>query len=995
MASDSDKGAKSKPMAPLDSGLAQQTSVVAASANQPEEDGFDISGVNPPEPTPLPQGWQQFYSLTAKQAIFALQSDAEAGLTLAEASRRHSQYGPNALAQIPKPPKWRLFLGQFNDFLVLLLIAAALVSFLIGFLAPGESESILDGAAIIAIVVLNAAFGFYQESKAEEALDALMRMTAPQARVVRDGETQEITASLLVPGDIVLVEAGDRVPADARLVEGISLSVNESALTGESQPAAKDASCVLRDDSALADTANMLFMGTTVARGRGRAVVSATGMQTQFGEIALRVQQVSREETPLQQRIEQAGKMLGQAALAIVAVVFIVGVLRGFPALGMFLIAVSLAVAAVPEGLPAIMTITLALGVQRMAGRNAVVRKLRAVETLGSADVICTDKTGTLTRNEMTVREVFFDGKLIRVGGMGYSTDGDFTLEGGARYTLTKGFSHFARAAALCTSAELEEKVGSTRAMGDPTETALLVLAAKAGIRKAVEGHYYKKLGELPFESERRMMSSVHSYRDSRYSFVKGSVEEVLANCDEIMLNGRIERLDARMRRKILERNSEMASRGLRMIAIAFKEVGPRVVQFNSRNLEEGLIFLGLAGINDPPRPEVSAAIALCRTAGIRVIMITGDNPVTAKAVGKDVGLTDDSSRVISGEELDTIGDSELGAVMEDVGIFARVSPEHKLRIVRVLKELGHTVAMTGDGVNDAPALKRADIGVAMGIAGTDVSKEASDIVLADDNFATIVNAVREGRVIYDNIVKSVHYLIACNTGELLAVFLSMLIASGAGSQIAIPLLPIQILWMNLATDGLPALALGMEPESSSVMNRPPRRREAQILSRRTGIYFLAVGAVIAAGTLFVFYNALGKGAGLQKAQTMAFATIIFMQILHAFNSRSRTESILDLNFFSNRMLLAAAGLAVGLQVIITQAGLLEFIFHTTPLSIQEWLFVTSVSITIVIASEAWKFYKKGKRQKAAEAARATQAPSASDAAPASETVPAQATASA
>jgi Ca2+-transporting ATPase len=886
-----------------------------------------------------------FHSITHQAALDELKSGGQKGLPSGEAARRLLEHGYNELKEAPKKGLLAMFFEQFTDLLVVILIIAAVIS---GFL--GEW---IDAGAIIAIVILNAVVGLVQDYRAEKALDALKKMVAPTARVVRDGVEKRIAARELVPGDVIILEAGDQVPADCRLLESMSLQLSEATLTGESAPVGKDAEAVFKEKTAVADRDNSVFLGTIVTRGIGRAVVTATGMRTEFGKIASQVQAVEEELTPLQQKLEVVGKRLAQASLAIVAVVFVVGVARGFPLVDMFLTSVSLAVAAVPEGLPAIVTITLALGVQRMAGRNAIMRKLRAVETLGSADVIATDKTGTLTRNEMTVRKLFFSGAELDVTGTGYALNGGFQTSGQKFDTGDDGFIQFLRAGALCTSARLESSGhGVANVIGDPTEGALLVLGEKAGVGKDGELRQYKRVYELPFESERKMMSTIHAHGSKRYAFVKGAPETVLDHADRILTGGKVRKMTLADKKLLLAKNNEFASKALRVLAVAYREV-PKAAKYSDKQVEQKLIFLGIVGMIDPPREEVKSAIALCKTAGIRVVMVTGDNPLTAGAIARELGLPV-GLKPWTGLELDELADKEFEETVLANNVFARVSPEHKLRIVGALKKHGHVVAMTGDGVNDAPALKKADIGIAMGITGTDVTKEASDMVLADDNFASIVNAVREGRIIYDNIVKSIYYLLTCNVGEIIAIFVATLLGW------PMPLLPIQILWMNLVTDGLPALALGMDPEEPGVMDRQPRSRNEEILSPSNGAYLLAIGSIIAIGTLGLFaFELFVDHSSLEKARSMAFSTIIFFQFFHALNSRSRTSSLFSIGVFKNKLLWLAIFAGIVLQVLITQTSILEAVFKVEPLSLLEWGTVIAVSSSVFVIYELWKYFKR------------------------------------
>ena len=889
--------------------------------------------------------------LTPTHAAVAktLGTSLEKGLSEGEARRRLEKFGVNRLSETPKPPWWMGFLGQFKDFMIMLLLVAAAVSF-----ALGEA---VDAAAIFAIVLLNAIIGFVQEERAEKALEALRKMVSPRARVLRGGVEASVESWQLVPGDIILLEAGDQVPADARLFKTASFECNESSLTGESLPAGKDAGVRMKIDSPVAERKGMVFMGTTVARGLCRAVVVATGMETEFGKIAAQVQSVDSGQTPLQGRLEKAGKTLSVMALAIVAIVFVTGIAKGAGALEMFMTAVSLAVAAVPEGLPAIVTITLAVGVQRMVKRSAIIRKLHAVETLGSATVICSDKTGTLTRNEMTVRKVMLaDGSALEVTGAGYALDGK-VLRNGKPAALEKVLRLAVAAGALCNSASLETVGRGVRALGDPTEASLLVLARKAGFSEADEGEFFKE-GELPFDSDRKMMSVACRSDEGVFVFSKGAPEVVLQKCNRIFAGGKLPPLDANARQAFLKANEAWAGRALRVLAVAFKPLS--AVPKMDESIERDLVFLGLVAMNDPPREEAKRAVRLAGQAGIRVVMITGDNPLTAKAIASELGIISAGGRVVTGVELEKMSNDELVKAAGATAVYARVTAGHKLRIVAALKARGEVVAMTGDGVNDAPALKKADIGIAMGITGTDVSKQASDMVLSDDNFASIVNAVEEGRVIYSNIVKSVRFLLSCNVGEVLTLFIATMLLDAR----LLPLLPVQILWMNLVTDGLPALALGMEKAEPGVMERKPRKKNEGIISWRDAPYFLSVGLLMAAGTLALFLLELSQGSTPEKARTIAFTTIILFQLFHALNSRAEKHSVFHLGAFSNRMMLVAVGGALALQIIVVQTPLLEAVFKTEAMTLAEWLLSIAVASSVLVLVELWKAVERRKGSK-------------------------------
>ncbi|HMA04550.1 MAG TPA: cation-translocating P-type ATPase, partial [Methanomicrobiales archaeon] len=860
----------------------------------------------------------RFHAYPAGQVLAELRS-GPGGLSPDEARARLALHGPNRLEEKVKESPLLLFARQFTDLLIVILAIAAAVSGLLG--------EWLDAAAIIAIIALNGVIGFLQEYRAEKALEALKKMIAPVARVVRGGAEAMIDARDLVPGDVILLAEGDRVPADGRLLETIALEADEAALTGESVPVPKDAGMTCDPGEPLPCHGNMAFLGTVITRGRGRAVITATGMRTELGKIAEAVAEEPEEATPLQKKLAYLGRQLSAAALAIVGVIFIVGIARGLPALGMFLVAVSLAVAAIPEGLPAVVTITLSLGVQRMAGKHAIIRRLPAVETLGAATVICTDKTGTLTLNEMTVRRVSVNGTFLRVTGEGYVTGGDFLEEpAGAAVSPAgvPGLVTLLETGVLCNNAALPS-VGSTKIPGDPTEASLLVLAAKAGLDPEQVRAAHPFAREIPFDSARKAMTVVRTTDGHRRAYVKGAPELLVERCTKILWDGSERDLAGPGREAILAANTEMASGALRVLGFAYRDLPGEIPD---DEIEKDLVFIGLAGMMDPPRPEAGAAIQACRKAGIRVIMITGDNPLTAGAVARELGL--ETGEILTGADLERATDAELRDQVEGVGIYARVSPEHKLRIVDALKARGEIVAMTGDGVNDAPALSRADIGVAMGITGTEVAKEASDMVITDDNFASIVLAVEEGRVIYANILKAVKYLISCNIGELITIFVAIM------AGLASPLAPIQILWMNIVTDSPPALALAMNPGDPDVMKRPPQDPGERILGRRNAMGMGAIGLLMAAVTLAVFI--LYGGTKTALAGTMAFSVIILFQQFYALESSASGERHLhEMGLFRNRWLWAAFLFGIASQVLITAWGPAQAIFETVALGPAEW----------------------------------------------------------
>jgi len=913
---------------------------------------------------------QPWHQMEEGEVLSSLATEPATGLTAAECQKRLGEIGPNLLAAAPRVPWWRMLLAQFQDFMVIVLLVATAISY-----GMGETA---DAITIVVIVVLNAILGFVQEYRAEQSLEALKELAAPTARVRREGQELSVAARDLVPGDLLLVEAGDRIPADARLLESVGLEVEESALTGESLPVRKVASWTGAADAALGDRRNMLYMGTTATRGRGVAVVVETGMQTEMGRIADLMQGVEQEETPLQRRLEQLGKWLVVACLIICAIVVAAGLLRTDhmsreEITQLFLAGVSLAVAAIPEGLPAIVTVALALGVQRMIKRNAIVRRLQAVETLGCATVICSDKTGTLTKNEMMVRAAWAGGHRYEVTGDGYRPIGEFLRDEVAVSPLEEpSLAQALKSAALCTNASLVQGGGARRrrgggqgpakagysVQGDPTEGALLVAAQKGGYRPGHLAERYSRLLEIPFESERRRMSVlVREENGEEALHSKGAPDTILDLSTHMLKEGKVVPLTDELRAEILQENERMADQALRVLAIAYRplaqapsDLGDLSTDQAAARVERELVFLGLFGMIDPPRPEVKKAVQAANRAGIRTVMITGDHPATALAVARELGITEEGSAAVTGRELDAMSDSELVETVQSCRVFARVSPQHKLQIVRALKSLGEVVAMTGDGVNDAPAVKEADIGVAMGRTGTDVTKEASAMILSDDNYATIVAAVEEGRGIYDNIRKFIRYLLSCNTGEVLTMFFA------AVMRLPLPLLPIQILFVNLVTDGLPAMALGVDPLDPDVMKRPPRRADEGVFARRLGIKILGRGTLIGLGTLSAFLIALVATDGtpglnplndplvLGPARTMALATLVCAQLIHVFDCRSERRSIFETHLFSNPWLIGAVASSVTALLLAIYWSPMATVFNTAPLTGNQWLIVLGLA---------------------------------------------------
>ena len=866
-----------------------------------------------------------WHSLPIDEVVRRLSTDARRGLSASEAARRLAEHGPNSLVEPPAVPWWRTFLAQFRELLIWILIVAAIIAGVIG--------DWTDTAAILAIVLVNAVIGFLQEDRAQRALAALRAMSSPLARVIRDGVPSSIPTDGLVIGDRIEIEAGDHVPADARLLEAFGLSTQESSLTGESLPAEKRAADAQPLDTPLGDRCSLIHAGTVVATGRGAAVVVATGMGTEFGRIAGLLGEAAIEPTPLQRRLASLGRILIVLCLAIVGVIFCVEVVRG-GGIGrlvgsgrladLLLRSVSLAVAAVPEGLPTVVTLVLAIGLQRMARRNALVRRLPSVETLGSVTVICSDKTGTLTRNEMTVRDVVTAERHYAVSGVGYEPHGAFHADGGGDPATDPDLRRLLETAARCTTATVAPAAdGLWRVVGDPTEGGLIVAAIKAGVTD--HGTASPTLFEIPFDAERKRMSVVvQGGGGGRWLATKGAPEAVLPCCIAEQRGGDIVPLTDERRREIIEAAGALAARALRVLSFAWRAMPkPEPLDGTPGVLERELVFLGLVGMIDPPREEAKVAIERCRSAGIRPVMITGDHPATALAVGRELGLADAASRAVSGVEIDTLDEVALGAVAADAVVYARVSPEQKLRIVLALKRLGHVVAMTGDGVNDAPAVKAADIGIAMGISGTDVTREAADMVLTDDNFASIVAAVEEGRGIYDNIRKFMHYLLSCNAGEVIL----MLVAAVAGWPP--PLAAIQILWLNLVTDGLPALALGVEPPESDIMERPPRPLHEAVIPWGRGLEIVAHGSLVAAVSVAAFWMVWrGDDARLVHARTVTFCVAAFAQLLFAIGCRSDRRPGFGRGMFANPALLVAIAVSALVQVAVVMLPPTQSVFE-------------------------------------------------------------------
>jgi Ca2+-transporting ATPase len=877
------------------------------------------------------------------------------GLSKKEVQDRLNQYGPNTLIEKKSISIFKIIIEQFSDFMVLILLAATAISAFMG--------EMMEAITIVAIVIVNAVLGFMQEYRTERTMEALKTLAAPSARVIRDGGISIIPASHIVPSDIVVVEAGDRVPADAILIESSNLAVDESLLTGESIPVEKYANKNLAYNYGynnynlnLKNRENLIYMGTIATYGRGKAIVYATSMKTEMGKIADMIQNVENEQTPLQRKLEHLGKFIVYACIFICAIVSITGILRGEELFTMLLAGISLAVAAVPEGLPAIVTVSLALGVQRMLKRNALIRKLPAVETLGCADVICSDKTGTLTENKMTVRKIYTAENLYEVIGSGYDIKGSFTTKGKEINPLKyKALKIALEISALCNNAQLIKKVEDRGKLsrkvrsiftkmetwdvvGDPTEGALLVVAAKAGLTQEILGEDYIRQNEIPFDSERKCMSVIcRNVKKGNYIFTKGAPDIIIKKCSKIFTTKGIVSLTPAVRAGIMKINDSMAGEALRVLGVAFKQLDD--INATKELLETELVFVGLMGMIDPPREEALKAVLKCKLAGIKPVMITGDYKLTACAIADELDIYKEGDLILTGADIDDMNEDELVKIADRVSVFARVSPKHKLSIVKALKKLGHIVAMTGDGVNDAPAVKEADIGVSMGIMGTDVTKEVSSMILMDDNFATIVAAVEEGRVIYSNIRKFIRYLLSCNIGEVLTMFLGMLLG------LPIPLLPIQILWVNLVTDGLPAIALGLEPSEKDIMMRKPRGAKDNIFSGGLTCLIIIRGMLLGISTLAVFASMLYYTHNVDLSRTGAFVTLVITQLIHVFECKSERKNIFEISFLNNMYLVLAVLCSFIMILSVVYIPLLQVVFRTVSLALNDWLLIIGFSL--------------------------------------------------
>ncbi len=876
-----------------------------------------------------------FWHTMSKEAVFDELETSPAGLGQIKAAQLLAEYGPNELQAADHISPWKILVEQFKNVLIAILLLAVMLS---AFLGHG-----IESIAIGIIVLFAVCLGFVQEYRAERAIEALRKMAAPTATALRDGAELEIPSRELVPGDVVLLRAGDRIPADLRLIESVNLQIEEAALTGESVPVEKHAELLANSELALGDRRNMAYAGTASTYGRGRAVVAATGMNTEFGKIARMLQTIETGKTPLQENLDRVGHMLARAAIAVVAVIVAVGLFRGQQFVEMLIFGIALAVAVVPEALPAVVTISLAIGVQRMVKRHALMRRLSAVETLGSTSVICSDKTGTLTKDEMTVRKILVAGEVLDVTGAGYEPHGQFSRDGLA-VEPSGSLRKLLRAAALASDARIvhDEQEGRWRVKGDPTEGALVVAGAKAGLEKTDLDAQFPRVNEIPFTSETKRMTTLHTEADGVVAYSKGAPEIILDSCGHQLTSDGDAPLDAASRETILDTARRMADGALRILAVASKQGA------TLKNAEQEMTFLGLAGMIDPPRAEAKAAIQTCEDAGIRAIMITGDHPLTAQAVARELGLLK-AGRVVTGAELEAMNDLEFDREVENIEVYARVSPAHKLRVVTTLQKKGHIVAMTGDGVNDAPALKKADIGIAMGITGTDVSKEAASMTLTDDNFASIVAAVEEGRGIFGNIKKYLMYLLSCNIGEI------GLMAGASLAGLPLPLSAVQILYVNIATDGLPALALAVDPPESDSMLRKPRDPRSGIFTRPVIGLMMVGGLWTTLVNLGIFMWALNSGRSLEEAMTMTFVSLVLIQFFNAYNFRSDRHSALN-RPFANKWLNMAILWELLLLVLVVYVPFLQALFNTSALSPIDWAIVTASAFTVLPVLEAAKW---------------------------------------
>ena len=886
---------------------------------------------------------EKWFSKSGEDVAKFFETDMIKGLSSEQVEEKRSVYGTNEIVSKNKKSIAKMILEQFQDFMIIILIIAAVISGVVG---QSNGEGFTDSIIILVIVILNAVIGVIQELKAQKSLESLKNLSAPHSKVIRDGKLQDLESKYLVPGDIVVLETGDYVPADLRLIEAVNLKTQEAALTGESLPVEKTTEKIDKEDIGIGDRLNQAFSSSLVTYGRGKGIVVSIGMQTEVGKIATMLDSVDDSETPLSRRLEALGKTLGIAALVICIVIFAVGsFVHGREIFEMFMTAVSLAVAAIPEGLPAISTIVLSIGVQRMVKRNAIIRTLPSVETLGSATVICSDKTGTLTQNKMTVEKIFYNNEIFGVEEKKYNVDDHLRL--------------LMNSMILCNDTKVTKDGEEFKLAGDPTETALVDLGIKLNMLKTTMDDENPRVEEIPFDSERKLMSTVNNTNQGLFVYTKGGVDEILSKCSKIYLDNQEMALSAENINYIKQVNEEMAKGALRVLAMAYKRVDKVPTRNEMNNLESELVYIGMVGMIDPARPEAKEAVEKCKTAGIKPVMITGDHKVTAMAIAKDIGILENESEAITGSELEKMPQEELEKNVKNYSVYARVSPEHKVRIVKAWQSQGEVVAMTGDGVNDAPALKTADIGAAMGIVGTDVAKEAADVVLTDDNFATIVSAVEEGRRIYDNILKAVQYLLSSNIGEIIVLFVATMFG-----WLAEPLLPIHILWINLVTDSLPALALSVDPAEKDIMKRKARK-DKNIFSKGMTFRVIYQGIMVGVLTLLAFcigcrfdFASLANPEVAMTAQTMAFAVLAMSELVHAYNVRSNKESIFKIKLKTNMVLVLATLVSLLLMVVVLGVPVLQGMFEVTELSITNWVWVILLSLAPLTIVEILKLFK-------------------------------------
>jgi Ca2+-transporting ATPase len=880
---------------------------------------------------------QNWHNLSADQALQELGSK-HSGLTKEEVKERLVRCGLNELESVKKPPAILIFGRQFLSPLIYVLLVAAIISLV--------TQHFIDAVVVFGVLLMNAIIGYFQETQAEKAMSALMEMAAPKAKIRRNGNIESLPARELVPGDIVLLEAGDKVPADARLLEASNLKVNESALTGESMPSDKQ-TAMIPGDVTIADRDNMVYMGTIITSGRAVAMVATIGMSTEMGKIATGIQEIKQEQTPLQKNIAKLSRYLVFIFLGVTGLLLIIGLLKGLEWGEMFMLAVAAAVAAIPEGLPAVLTVVLSIGMKAMARRNAIIRKLVAVETLGSATVICSDKTGTLTLNQMTVRKLYTDGQMIEVTGDGYETKGEFRSNGQRLVPENeKQLRLLLQVGALCNDAQLTKNSPGTGIIGDPTEGALVVSSVKAGMDKEYLEKKYPRLDEIPFESERMYMATLHAVDGKTVAYVKGATEKLLLMSDGLLKGNTVVPIRETDSQAIMAAAASMAQDALRVIALAYVELPYDTNELRDEAIKGNLVFVGLAGMADPPREEARGAVQLCKQAGIKVVMITGDNKLTAQSIARQLDLP--QGRTVTGVELAKITDEELSKEIEDISVFARIEPLHKLRIVNALKSRGHVVAMTGDGVNDAPALKASDIGISMGISGTDVAKEASDMVLADDNFASVVAAVDEGRAIFARLRNVLFYSLNTNLSELVVLILSLLFVGKS------PLIAVQILWINLVTDTAGDIPLGFEPKFGDELKQPPRRPGVGLIYPGLFIRIISVAALIGLGSFLIFRWAEPR-MGLEHAQTLAFCSVAAFEWAMAFSARSDQHTVFKLGIFKNRVLNASLAIAVLLQLAVVYVPFLQVAFHTVPLGLSDWGIIIAASGGLFLIEEIRK----------------------------------------